>query len=151
MLSTRDPIWQGTVLALVDGESNNLGESIAAVLQSQKRALLIGSPTARQRPRVTYSMPLDPRMASALRPARREMLLPDDSSVFRKGVQPDFSINFNSRQKQDIFNRSRHNSSKPYVFEQARPRGTRPPWSQARIPNWTTTSSEAAAKNSAMT
>jgi len=119
MLSTREPIWQGTVLALVDDESNNLGETIAAVLQLQKRALLIGAPT--RGATVCYdSMPLDP--GWRLRYAHAEMLLPDDSSVFRKGVQPGFSIDFNSRQKHEIFSHSRHDSLKPYVFEQARPR-----------------------------
>jgi hypothetical protein len=119
MLSTRDPIWQGTVLALVDGESNNLGETIAAVLQMQKRALLIGAPTRGATVRYE-SMPLDP--GWRLRYAHAEMLLPDDSSVFRQGVTPDFKIDFNTRQKQDIFNRSRHGSIKPFIFEEARAR-----------------------------
>ena len=119
MLSTREPLWPGTVLALVDGESNNLGETIAAVLQLQKRALLIGAPTRGATVRYE-SMPLDP--GWRLRYAHAEMLLPDDSSVFRKGVTPDFKIDLNARLKQDIFNRSRHSSIQPFVFEQARAR-----------------------------
>jgi hypothetical protein len=85
----------------------------------QKRALLMGAPTRGATVRYE-SMPLDP--GWRLRYAHAEMLLPDDSSVFRKGVQPGFSIDFNSRQKHEIFSHSRHDSLKPYVFEQARPR-----------------------------
>ncbi len=45
LLSSRDPIWQGTLIVLVDRDTNNLGETIAAVLQDQKRALIVGAVT----------------------------------------------------------------------------------------------------------
>ena len=125
MLSTREPLWSGTVLALVDGESNNLAETIAAVLQRQKRALLIGAATRGATVRYE-TMPLDP--GWRLRYAHAEMLLSDDTSVFRQGVTPDFKIDFNTRQKQDVFNRSRHSSLQPFVFEVARAR-----WNEAAL------------------
>lgn len=119
LLSKRDPVWHGSVIALVDGESNNLGETIAAVLRDQKRALVIGSPTRGATVRYD-TVPLE--QGWKLRFARAEMLLPDDSSVFRKGLQPDFVIKLEPKVKHDIFSRSNNGTIKPFVFEQARGR-----------------------------
>lgn len=119
LLSRREPIWHGTVVALVDSETNNLGETIATVLRSQKRALILGSPTKGATVRYD-SVPLD--QGWELRFARAEMLLPDDSSIFRKGLQPDFLINLKPEIKRSIFAQSNNGTIKPFVFEQARGR-----------------------------
>ena len=116
MVSHRDPVWTGGLIALVDGETSNLGETIAAVLHQRKRALLIGSPTRGATVRYE-SVPVDP--GWRLRFARAEMLLPDDTSVFRKGLKPDLIIPLDPKVKQEVFKVA---SLKPTVFEQARPR-----------------------------
>ena len=119
LLSHRDPIWHGTLVALVDSETSNLGETIATVLRHQKRALILGSPTKGATVRYD-SVPLE--QGWELRFARAEMLLPDDSSVFRKGLQPDFLIPLKPEIKRSIFAQSNNGTIKPFVFEQARGR-----------------------------
>lgn len=119
LLSSKNPIWEGSVIALIDNETNNIGETVAAVLHAQKRALLIGAPTRGATVRYA-TLPLDP--GWRLRYAHAEMLLADDSSVFRKGLQPDFSVSLEASEKREVFSRSRHASIKPFVFEEARPR-----------------------------
>ena len=116
MVSRREPIWTGSLIVLVDNETNNLGETIAAVMHSQKRALLLGSPTRGATVRYE-TVPIE--AGWQLRFARAEMLLPDDSSVFRKGLKPDLSVPFNSTVKHTVFKIA---ALKPSVFEQARAR-----------------------------
>ncbi|MDB5687988.1 MAG: hypothetical protein JWR77_2577 [Rhizorhabdus sp.] len=116
MLSRRDPVWTGSLIALVDHETNNLGETIAAVLHQQKRALLLGSATRGATVRYE-TVPVE--AGWRLRFARAEMLLADDSSVFRKGLKPDMAVAFDLKTKHEVF---RSTDLKPVVFEQARPR-----------------------------
>lgn len=119
MLSRRDPVWTGTLLVLVDQETNNLGETVAAVLRDQKRALIVGSAT--RGATVRYEeVPLD--KGWKLRFARAEVLLPDDSSVFRKGLQPHFNVRFAPKTKHEIFSKAKLGTVKPFIFEQSRPR-----------------------------
>jgi len=119
LLSKRDPVWTGSLLVLVDGDSNNLGETIATVLRDQKRALVIGSATRGATVRYE-TVPLE--QGWKLRFARAEMLLPNDASVFRKGLQPDFVVKLDPKIKHQIFDKSSNGTIKPFVFEQARGR-----------------------------
>ncbi len=116
MLSRHDPVWTGSLVVLVDKETNNLGETIAAVLHQQKRALLVGAATRGATVRYE-TVPIE--AGWRLRFARAEMLLPDDSSVFRKGLKPDLAIDFDPQVKREVFKSA---TLKPTVFEQARPR-----------------------------
>ena len=119
LLSRRDPVWLGTLIVLVDQETNNLGETVAAVLRDQKRALIVGAPTRGATVRYE-TVPLD--HGWKLRFARAEVLLPDDSSVFRKGLQPHFTVRLNLETKSEIFGKAKLGTVKPFIFEQSRPR-----------------------------
>jgi hypothetical protein len=57
-----------------------------------------------------------------LRFARSEVLLPDDSSVFRKGLQPHFTVRMDPAAKKEIFGKAQMGTIKPFIFEQSRPR-----------------------------
>ena len=116
MLSRREPAWTGSLVVLVDGETNNLGETVAAVLHQQRRATLVGGATRGGTVRYE-TVPIE--AAWRLRFARAEVLLPDESSVFRKGLKPDLSVALDPKIKHDMFGRG---TLKPTVFEQARPR-----------------------------
>ena len=116
MLSRAAPAWTGNLVVLIDKETNNLGETVAAVLHQQKRALLIGSPTRGGTVRYE-TVPIE--AGWRLRFARAEVLLPDDTSVFRKGLKPDLAIALDTKLKHEMFGRP---SLRPTVFEEARPR-----------------------------
>ena len=116
MLSRRDPAWSGSLTVLVDGETNNLGETIAAVLRQQKRAVLVGSPTRGATVRYE-TVPIE--AGWRLRFARAEVLLADDSSVFRRGLKPDLAVNLDAKAKHNLFTAP---TMKAGIFEVARPR-----------------------------
>jgi Peptidase family S41 len=115
--SKSGPAWTGTVIVLVDRETNNVGEVIAAVLRDQKRALTVGQTT--RGATVHYqTVPLD--AGWRLRFAHAEMLLPDDSSIFRRGVKADFTVSLEPGVKHHIFFTAGRNSMKPFIFEVTR-------------------------------
>lgn len=99
-MSAREPVWTKPLLVLVDDETNNLGETIAAVLRLRKQALLIGSATRGGAVRYE-TVPVDAEWS--LRFARAEVLLADDSSVFKKGLNPDFAVSLSTTRKHQAF------------------------------------------------
>jgi hypothetical protein len=98
--SEREPLWKASVLVLIDGDTCNVGEAIAAVLRQRKQALLIGSATRGAAVRYE-TIPVDAHWS--LRFARAEVLLPDDSSIFQKGLAPDFPIKLAEKAKRAFF------------------------------------------------
>lgn len=98
--SDREPLWKASLLVLIDGDTCNVGEAIAAVLRQRKQALLIGSATRGAAVRYE-TIPVDANWS--LRFARAEVLLPDDSSIFQKGLAPDFPIQLAEKTKRAFF------------------------------------------------
>ena len=98
--SDREPLWKASLLVLIDGDTCNVGEAVAAVLRQRKQALLIGAPTRGAAVRYE-TIPVDTNWS--LRFARAEVLLPDDSSIFQKGLAPDFPIQLAEKTKRASF------------------------------------------------
>lgn len=119
LLSRRDPVWTRPLLVLIDSDSSNVAETLAAVFQQKRRALLIGQTTRGATVRYEEA-PLD--QGWRLRFARAEVLLADDSSVFKTGVKPQFPVPFDAKVKQDVFRAATTGGMKSHVFEQARER-----------------------------
>lgn len=118
-MNHRDPVWTQPLLVLIDDETNNLGETIAAVLRQRKQALLIG--TATRGGAVRYeTVPVDAEWS--LRFARAEVLLADDSSVFQKGLKPDFPVSLNTTIKHQAFEASLEKNVQSVVTDQPRKR-----------------------------
>lgn len=118
-ISHATPVWTAPLLVLVDSDTNNLGETIAAVLHQRRQAVILGSRT--RGATVRYEMrPLDD--IWLMRYARAEMLLPDDSSLFEKGVTPDFEIELPATDKRQLFSQEKRPPLKQTIFDQARPR-----------------------------
>ena len=98
--SQREPLWKSSLLVLVDGQTCNVGETIAAVLRQRKQGILIGSPT--RGAAVKYeTVPVDANWM--LRFARSEVLLADGDSIFQKGLHPDFPIVLDPELKLKLF------------------------------------------------
>ena len=117
--SAREPVWTKPLLILVDDETNNLGETIAAVLRQRKQALLIGAATRGGAVRYE-TVPVDAEWS--LRFARAEVLLPDDSSVFKKGLKPDFEVVLSAARKHQAFEASIDNDIKSTITDKPRAR-----------------------------
>lgn len=115
----REPVWTQTLLVLVDDETNNLGETIAAVLRQRRQALLIGAPTRGGAVRYE-TVPVDAEWS--LRFARAEVLLADGSSVFQKGLRPDFAVSMPATSKHQAFEAGREKNVKATITDQPRAR-----------------------------
>lgn len=99
-IAGREPLWPRPLLVLVDAETGNLGETVAAVLQARGQALVVGARTRGATVRYE-TLPLDARWR--LRFARAEMLLRDGRSLFREGVRPDFPVDLPLAVKRPLF------------------------------------------------
>ena len=110
--SRADPVWQRPLVVLVDEDTNNAGETIAAVLARRGVALLVGSPTRGGTVRYE-TRPVDARWL--LRFARAEMLLADDSSIFQKGLAPAFRVSTPLEVKRSIFLSSGGKTMMPHL------------------------------------
>ncbi|MDZ4287378.1 MAG: S41 family peptidase [Prosthecobacter sp.] len=119
-ISNREPIWTSNLIVLVDEETNNLGETIAAVLRQNRQAVIVGDQTRGASVRYE-TVPLDDHWL--LRFARAEVLLPDGTSLFGKGLAPDFPVVLPAAAKRQIFNiPAGIKAIKDTIFDHARSR-----------------------------
>src|SRR5438552_13862022 len=114
----RDPVFQGTTMVLVDGETSGPAEAMAAALKAHTQALLIGQPSAGHG--VEYSdFPLS--SGKLLRIAVGEVIGPNGHSLFPGGVKPDLEVELSLAQKRQIFALSAQRGLTTFVFERERP------------------------------
>jgi len=113
--------WTRNLILLVDRETGNVGEIIAAVLERETDCLIIGEKT----PGLTVEyrdVPIGE--DRILRYAIAEVVLEDGSSLFREGITPDIVTPTASGTKRKIF-RATEKEDKPltdYLFLEQRPR-----------------------------
>lgn len=118
-ISKQEALWKGDVVVLIDRETCNAAEAMAACLKQRGHALLIGEKTRGATVRYA-TLKLDEK--TLLRYASAEMLLPDGSSMFKKGLEPGFSIQGLLEDKKKIFEQSHTVSMKPFVQDRVRHR-----------------------------
>ena len=111
--------WDKDVLILIDRETGNVGEIIAAVLRRETGALVIGEATLGLT--VEYrDVPLG--KDRFLRYAVAEVLLADDTSLFKKGVEPDLPGVTSAKKKHAIFAATGKQDLKTFLIDEERPR-----------------------------
>lgn len=118
-VSKGEPRWQKPLLVLMDSDTGNVGEIIAAVLQQKRSAWLIGSPTIGHACEYRIS-PVAPELN--LRIAESETLLEGDRKLFGIGLTPDIRADFESSKKLLQFTESEKTGMKRYAYEVERPR-----------------------------
>ena len=118
-VSSKEPVWAGQVVVLVDGDTGNVGEAVAAVLQHQRRALVVGKKTRGATVRY-QTLPLDAQFA--LQYASAELLLADGSSLFQKGLEPDLVVGMEAKEKEAALERMAQGRVRELVHEVARER-----------------------------
>jgi Peptidase family S41 len=114
----RDPVFQGTVLVLIDGETSGPAEAMTAALKTHTRALLIGQPTAG---RAVECSDFTLSSGKILRVAVGEVIEPNGQSLFPGGVKPDLAVELLPAQKHEIFALSMQRGLTAFVFERERP------------------------------
>ncbi len=118
-LSKKARLWDGRLVVLVDRESSSVAETVAAVLDHYVDCLTMGQPT--QGRTVQYQeVALDEE--TALRFASAEVLLPDDRSLFRKGITPRLRAGTSPQRKRRVFEQSAAKGMQRFVFDRERPR-----------------------------
>ncbi len=112
--------WRRSLILLVDGETGNVGEIIAAVLKRETGCLIIGERT--QGLAVEYrDVPVGE--DRILRYAIAEVVLEDDSSIFREGVEPDLVAATVPKTKYDIYSAvAKGTPLRDFLFQKQRPR-----------------------------
>lgn len=119
-----DPVWTRDLVVLVDTDTTNAGEVLAAVLQSQKRALLAGS-TTRGRTAAVVELPVrktDDGLL-VLRYTAQRVKFPDGTAdPFGKGLQPDLPAAFDAETKARVFALQEKEGLARTVLQKARPR-----------------------------
>ena len=117
-VADQDPIYQGLLILLVDGETAGAAETLAAVLRSSDKAILIGQTTAGRA--VSYvDRPLP--SGHILRIAVAQVTLPNQQSHFPNGLAPDLPVTQPVAEKNQIFQRSLTKGMATFVFENDRP------------------------------
>ncbi|MEM6279597.1 MAG: S41 family peptidase [Verrucomicrobiota bacterium] len=112
--------WSRNLILLVDRETGNVGEIIAAVLKRKTNPLIIGENT----PGLTVEyrdVPIGE--DRIMRYAIAEVVLDDDSSIFRTGIQPDIITPTEVESKHAIFEATQ--SGDPltgFLYQEQRPR-----------------------------
>ncbi len=118
-VSRGETIWSGSLVLLVDADTTNAAETVAAFLKQRRGALVAGEKTRGATVRYT-ELNLDGK--TALRYASAEMLLPDNTSLFKKGISPHIQVALPKDKKDRILKSSRGASLKPYIVDRVRPR-----------------------------
>ena len=111
--------WNSPLMILIDRDTGNVGEIIAAVLKNRSRSLVIGEPTMGMT--IEYrDVPIGE--DRILRYAVAEVVLPDETSLYKVGVKPDVVTPTPSKVKEAIFKETEKKPLADFIFEKARPR-----------------------------
>jgi len=111
--------WDRDVLILIDRETGNVGEIIAAVLRRETGALVIGEASLGLT--VEYrDVPLGE--DRFLRYAVAEVLLADGTSLFKKGVIPDLPGATPAKKKHAVFAATGEQDLRTFLVDKERPR-----------------------------
>ncbi|NLT69930.1 MAG: hypothetical protein GXX91_04460 [Verrucomicrobiaceae bacterium] len=112
--------WRKDTVLLVDGETGNVGEIIAAVLKRETGCLILGEKTPGLA--VEYrDVPVGE--DRILRYAIAEVVLEDDSSIFQKGITPDIVTLTPPRTKHEIYRATADGTAlSSYLYQKQRPR-----------------------------
>ena len=93
-----DPLFKGILVVLVDGDTAEAPEAVAACLQKCAKALVVGDKTAGRA--FQYSdVPLD---GSVLRVAVAEVILPDGKEPGENGLTPDIGVGIGIARKKEV-------------------------------------------------
>ncbi|MGI8605245.1 MAG: S41 family peptidase [Verrucomicrobiales bacterium] len=117
--SATGPLWTGRLVVLIDEESCNVAETIAAVLGLKLKLQIFGAPT-RGRTMEYQEAAISP--THRLRFASAEMILPDGRSLFRAGLKPTVLAPQDIEAKHRVFRASQSEGMKKFIVSIERPR-----------------------------
>ncbi len=116
--SDRDPVFQGLIFILVDGDTAGGAEALASAVRGLNKALTIGQTTAGSA--LQYSDLALP-SGKILRVAVSEAAGSDGQALYPEGVKPDLPVEMSMVEKRQIFQMSVDRGMGPFVYETERP------------------------------
>lgn len=112
-------IWEGELVLLVDGDTSNAGEVVAALLNQMRDCVVVGSKTPGAT--VEYEQ-IALNETTFLKYAVAEVVLADESPLYQVGVEPDFEVEQDLKAKIRVYDSTKNGPIHQHIFEQARPR-----------------------------
>jgi len=109
--------YKGVLVVLVDGDTAEAPEAVAASLQKCAKALIVGDRTA-GKPFKFTDVPLS---GAVLRMATAQVILPDGKQPGEGGLMPDISIGIGAANKPDVMKSITSSGVGSVVQEQSRP------------------------------
>lgn len=97
--SSQEPAFQGIIVTLVNQDTAGAGEIIAGVLRTLNNSLVVGQRTAGEAAEFA-DFPL--RGGKQVRIAVTEVKLPEDLTIFPKGLKPDLEVRVSRRTEAEV-------------------------------------------------
>ena len=117
-ITDRDPIYNGLVVVLVDGDAAGPAEALAVALRTHDKALLIGQSSAGGG--VEYADLALP-SGKVLRVAASQCIGADGTRLYPTGVTSDLNVDMSAVDKRQIFKLSANKGIAPFTREIERP------------------------------
>lgn len=111
--------WDWDLVLLVDSETCNAGEVIAGCIQANRECIIVGSKT----PGLTVQYEqIALNEDTLLRYAVAEIVLGDNTHIFKKGIEPTILLGEDLDAKHKVLAASEGKSLQQFISEEARPR-----------------------------
>jgi len=112
-----DPVFKGILVVLVDSDSAEAPEAVAASLQKCTKALVVGDKTAGR----AYQFTEVPLSGAVLRVAVAQVILPDGKEPGENGLTPDIRVGIGSAVKKEIMRSIKSKGVASVIDERDRP------------------------------
>lgn len=117
-VSDLNPLYSWFVVILANEQTGGAPEVLAATLRQQTRSMLLGQTTMGQGAEFA-ELPLD---GKVLRLAVAPVLLPDNQSVYPKGLKPDLAVELDPETRRELLRLELEQGVVPFVYETERPK-----------------------------
>lgn len=115
----RVPVFEGTLVVLVDAETSGAAEVLAAALRDNAKAMVVGEQTAGAA--VEFAeFPIGG--GRSVRVAVSQVIAPRAGALFPEGVKPDISVRLDRESRDDIFEKSHKDGVSRFAFDEETPR-----------------------------
>jgi hypothetical protein len=115
----RVPVFEGTLVVLVDAGTSGAAEVLAATLRDNAKAMLVGEKT--NGAAVEFAeFPIGG--GRSVRVAVSQVLTPKGGALFPDGVMPDIAVRLERKSRDEIFEKSHKEGVSRFVFDEEPPR-----------------------------
>lgn len=115
----RVPVFEGTLVVLVDADTSGAAEVLAATLRDNAKAMVVGEKT----PGAAVEFAEFPIGGGRLvRVAVSQVIAPKAGALFPEGVNPDIAVRLDHESRDEIFEKSHKDGVSRFAFDEEPPR-----------------------------